>query len=123
MISNRVQWTLRGQKGRLPALGTRNISHRVLFGSLSIKDLRKYFAFFFVFFAGLVLAGCSLFADKRVPVKPKIDTTSPEYKEMLRTIIYYRYDSEILRSIEADKEYEKYLKEKDKPWDCLKCHK
>ncbi len=45
----------------------------------------------------LLLSGCSWFEDKRVVVKP--DTTSPEYKQMVKLLINNRYDSEYLKQI------------------------
>ena len=56
------------------------------------------------------LSGC--FADKRVPKKRKIDTSSPEYKQMLHRIIHNRTDSEVLRWMAADKELKKYKDKK-----------
>ncbi len=44
-----------------------------------------------------LLSGCSLFEDKRVVIKP--DTTSPEYKQMVKLLINNRYDSEYLKQI------------------------
>ena len=57
---------------------------------------------------GFLIGSQNLFADKRVPKKKKIDTTSPEYKKMLHRIIHNRTDSDILRKMEADKELKKY---------------
>jgi len=45
----------------------------------------------------LLLSGCSLFEDKRIVVKP--DTTSPEYKQMVKLLINSRYNSEYLKQI------------------------
>lgn len=67
----------------------------------------------FLFFIILICSGCSWFADNRVIVKPKIDTTSPEYKEMLSKIINSRYDSEYLRIASADLAYQEYLLNKE----------
>lgn len=64
------------------------------------------------------LTGCSWFADKRVIVKPKIDTTSPKFRKLLSDVIKGRYKTEsALRDIEAELVYQKYLlwlKEKNK---------
>ena len=74
---------------------------------------------------GFLFGSTGLFADKRVPKKRKIDTTSPEYKQMLHRIIHNRADSGILKKMAADKELEKYKKykkqkEKDKMWEDFK---
>ena len=60
----------------------------------------------------IIISGCSCFSDSRIAIKPKIDTNSPRYKEMLSMIIGNRYDSEFLRIISADKAYQEYLIEK-----------
>ena len=57
---------------------------------------------------GFLFGSKSIFADKRLPKKRKIDTTSPEYKKMLHRIIHNRTDSEVLRWRAADKELKKY---------------
>ena len=57
---------------------------------------------------GFLFGSQGLFADKRVPKKRNIDTSSPEYKKMLHRLIHNRYDSDILRKMEADKELKKY---------------
>lgn len=61
----------------------------------------------------LTISGCSWFADNRIIEKPKIDTTSPEYKEMLSRIIGNRYDSEYIRIAVADKALAEYLHDKE----------
>jgi len=58
------------------------------------------------------IAGC--FEDKRVPKKRTADTTSPAYKKMVSNIINNRFSSETIKSMQAEKEYQKYLKEKNK---------
>ena len=58
----------------------------------------------------ILIGGCSWFADKRVVVKPKIDITSSEVREILSIIIKQRYKTEmILKEIEAELAYQEYL--------------
>ena len=58
-----------------------------------------------------LISGCSWFADNRVVVKPKVDVTSPAFKEMLSNIINQRYKTVMmLRDIEADLAYREYLR-------------
>jgi len=59
----------------------------------------------------IFISGCS---SDRIAIKPKIDTNSPRYKEMLSMIIGNRYDSEYLRTVAADKAYQEYLLEKSR---------
>jgi len=58
-------------------------------------------------------SGCSWFADNRIHVKPKdIDITLPKYKKILHNIINNRYKNEsMLRDIESELAYQKYLQE------------
>lgn len=63
----------------------------------------------------IALSGCALFEDNRKVLKPKIDTTSPEYKEMLSIIINNRFDSEYLRIAAADRALQEYLLNKENP--------
>jgi hypothetical protein len=71
---------------------------------------------------GILFGSSGIFADRRVPKKRKLDTSSPEYKKMLRRIIHNRYDSGAMRWVEANKELKKYKKEKekDKMWEEFK---
>ncbi len=64
---------------------------------------------------GFLFGQQSLFADKRVPKKRIVDTTSPAYKKMVSNIIKNRFsNSEAIKSMQTEKEYQKYLKEKKK---------
>ena len=54
----------------------------------------------------LFLSGCSWFEDKRIRVKP--NTTSVEYKQMVKLLINNRYNSEYLRMKAADAAYAEY---------------
>lgn len=58
----------------------------------------------------LFLSGCSWFADNRVRItNPKFNATSPEHREMLSKVLSNRYFSEIIRMMQAEEEYRKYL--------------
>ena len=62
-----------------------------------------------------ILAGISgCFSDKRVPKKRKINTSSPEYKQMLYRVIHNRTDSGFLKWVKADEELKKYKEKKKK---------
>ncbi len=67
----------------------------------------------------LLISGCFdmtfLFGDNRKPkVRPKIDPSSPEFRKSVSLILKQRHNPEFLKRLAAEKEYQKYLKEKDK---------
>lgn len=67
----------------------------------------------FLFFI-ILISGCSWFADNRILVKPKkVDITSAKYQKILSIMLNRRYESEFLRCLAAEIEYQKYLQEKD----------
>lgn len=57
-------------------------------------------------------AGCSCFEDNRAVVKPKINTTSRKFREILSIFIKQRYKTEMtLKEIQAELAYQEYLME------------
>jgi len=81
---------------------------------LKIKDLCKDFAFFFVLFAILVLAGCNIFADKRVVVKPEPVDTRDRWKVLAPFIKEYFETDMTVEEIAAELAYQEYILTKDK---------
>ena len=69
----------------------------------------------------ILISGCTLschpFKDNRVPIKStkKIDTTSPQFREILSIFIKQRYKTDMtLKEIQAELAYQEYLIEKKK---------
>jgi len=95
----------------------------VRYQPLSIKDLCKDLVFFFVLFAVFGLAGCNWFEDKRVVVKPEPIDIRDRWKALAPFIKRHFKTDMTVKEIAAELAYQEYLLKKNKPWDCLKCHK
>ncbi len=56
-----------------------------------------------------------LFGDKRKPkIRPKVDPNSLEFRKNVSLILKQRHNPDFLKRLAAEKEYQKYLKEKNK---------